>query len=73
MNGIVPALLPVMLLIALGFLLRRSGLVAEAAWAGLEKVAYYVFFPALLIYNLGGQSLQGVPWLPMLFVILATC
>lgn len=73
MNGIASALLPVMLLIALGFVLRRSGLVAEAAWAGLEKVAYYVFFPALLIYNLGGQSLQGVPWLPMLFVILITC
>ena len=73
MNAIAPALLPVMLLIALGLLLRKSGLVADVAWAGLEKVAYYVFFPALLINNLGGQSLGGVPWLPMLLVILGTC
>ncbi len=73
MNGIASALVPVMLLIALGLVLRKSGIVADVAWAGLEKVAYYVFFPALLVYNLGGQSLQGVPWLPMLLVILTTC
>ena len=62
-----------MLLIALGVALRKSGVVGDPAWAGLEKVAYYVFFPALLVYNLGGQSLEGVPWQPMLLVILATC
>ncbi len=73
MNGIASALLTVMLLIALGVALRKSGVVADVAWAGLEKVAYYVFFPALLVYNLGGQSLDGVPWQPMLLVILATC
>ncbi len=73
MNGIASALLPIMLLIALGLVLRKSGVVADVAWAGLEKVAYYVFFPALLVYNLGRQSLEGVPWQPMLLVILTTC
>lgn len=44
-------LLPDFILIALGFvLLRRAGWPLEF-WAGLEKLVYFVCFPALLFYS----------------------
>jgi predicted permease len=41
-------LIPDFALIALGFLLRRYGGFGEEFWRGLERLVYYVLFPALL-------------------------
>ena len=43
------ALLPVFLLIVTGFLLRRFLIEEDAHWVGLERLLYYVMFPALLV------------------------
>jgi hypothetical protein len=50
------ALLPVILVIALAFLIRRVGLVSDAHVAGVERVTYVVFFPTLLFSNLSTAS-----------------
>jgi malonate transporter len=50
------ALLPVILVIALAFLIRRVGLVTDAHVAGVERVTYVVFFPTLLFSNLSTAS-----------------
>ena len=71
MSPIVTALAPVLFLILLGFVLTRLRFVPEAAWGGIEKLTYFVLFPALLVHNLAGQRLDGVPWLDMLTVIAA--
>ena len=42
------SLLPVFLLIALGYGLRRRHVVPEDMWRGIEVLGYWVFFPALL-------------------------
>ena len=55
------ALLPVFLLIVLGFLLRRSLLKEDAHWIGLERLVYYVLFPALLVDTLSRVDLGAVP------------
>jgi malonate transporter len=55
------ALLPVFLLIVLGFVLRRSLLKEDAHWIGLERLVYYVLFPALLIDTLARVDLSAVP------------
>jgi len=73
MAFIVSALLPVLLLIALGYGVKRIGLISDDAWVGLERIAYYVLFPAMLVFNLADQPLAGVPWRNMLFVIAPTC
>lgn len=55
------ALLPVFLLIVLGFALRRKMFTAPEFWTGLERLVYYVLFPALLIDTLARAKLGSVP------------
>jgi malonate transporter and related proteins len=58
---VVAALLPVFLLIVLGFLLKRSLLRLETQWHGLERLTYYVLFPVLLVQTLVKADLATVP------------
>jgi TPR repeat protein len=47
-------ILPDFALILLGALLRSHGRFAEGFWSGLERLVYFVLFPALLFHaNLG--------------------
>src|ERR1700704_2947865 len=55
--ALIAALLPVFLLIVLGFVLMRL----ETQWHGLERLTYYVLFPALLIQTLVKADLSSVP------------
>ncbi len=47
------ALVPVVLLIALGHLFRRWSFPAAEFWPQAERFTYYVLFPAMLVYKLG--------------------
>jgi malonate transporter len=58
---VIAALLPVFLLIVLGFVLRWSLMRLETQWHGLERLTYYVLFPALLIETLVKADLGKVP------------
>jgi malonate transporter and related proteins len=58
---VITALLPVFLLIVLGFVLKRSLLPLETQWHGLERLTYYVLFPVLLIQTLVKADLSTVP------------
>ena len=53
MAVVIAALLPVFLLIALGFALKRSLLRLETQWHGLERLTYYVLFPMLSRWRYG--------------------
>jgi hypothetical protein len=55
------ALIPVFMLIVLGFALHRMLLKDAAVWRGLEQLVYYVLFPALLIDTLARANLSAVP------------
>ena len=46
------SLLPVFLLIGLGFVLKWRGLLPEEMWRGIEWLAYWIFFPPLLAETL---------------------
>lgn len=60
MNLIAEALLPLGLLVALGWLLRRFVLPDAAFWSNLERLLYYVLLPVLLFGALGDMpSLDG--------------
>jgi predicted permease len=58
---VIAALLPVFLLIVLGFVLKRSLMRLETQWHGLERLTYYVLFPMLLIQTLVKADLTKVP------------
>lgn len=72
MHVIATALAPILALILIGYGLRRFEVVPESAWAGMEKLTYFVLFPALLIRTLGNQSLGGTPWPQLLASSLMT-
>ena len=57
----IAALLPVFLLIVLGFVLKRSLIPQDTQWQGLERLTYYVLFPALLLQTLVKADLSKVP------------
>jgi predicted permease len=61
MLTVIAALLPVFLLIVMGFGLRRVLLKQDLQWIGLEQLVYYVLFPALLIESLSRADLTRVP------------
>lgn len=59
------ALLPIFLLIVLGFWMKRSDFVPEAFWAPAEKTTYFITFPALLVFSTANAPLEGVAWGPL--------
>lgn len=61
MPVVLAALLPVFLLIAMGFLLKRTLLKHESQWLGLEQIVYFILFPALLIQTTARADLNAVP------------
>lgn len=65
MSPIVAALLPVFVLIGVGYVLRRFGVPGDGFWAPAERLTYYVLFPALLVYNLSRAPLAGQPVAPL--------
>lgn len=54
------SVLPVFLLIFLGTALRRIGFPGDALWAPLERLVYFVLFPALMTGTLAGADLSGM-------------
>lgn len=52
------AVLPVLLLMVIGNLLRRSGFLNDAFWQQVEKLIFYVLFPALLIIKIASVDLS---------------
>src|SRR4051794_39032953 len=61
MIAVFAALVPVFLLMVSGFLLRRWLIAEDAHWVGMERLLYYVMFPALLIESLSRADLSKVP------------
>jgi predicted permease len=62
-DAAVTALVPILALIGLGHLLRRSGFVAEAFWRPAEKMTYFVLMPVLLVHSLSTRDFGSLPWL----------
>ena len=65
MTTIFLALLPVFIVILIGFGLRRYGVVGEAQWAGLDQICYFVLFPAIIFKEIAAADFSGVPVLQM--------
>jgi malonate transporter and related proteins len=59
---------PIFLLILLGAVLRRWFGLREEFWPQLDRVVYYVFFPALLFYSLTHSKVDFSSATPMLLV-----
>lgn len=62
MNSVVAALIPVFLLIVIGWAMRRFGVVEERHWPGFEAVTYKILFPAVVIETLARANLGSTPF-----------
>ncbi len=54
------ALLPVILVIASGYLVAQTGLISKDQWRGTERVAYLVLFPAVLFRTISTADFSQV-------------
>lgn len=61
MTTVLAALAPILALILLGYLLMRTGLVAADLWGGVEKLCYFVFFPALIFQAMAKADFAALP------------
>ena len=69
---ILAALVPVFALIALGHGLYRAGFPATGFWPQVERLTYFLLFPALLVEKLATASVDGARILPVASAVAAT-
>jgi len=69
MIAAIESLLPIFLLIGLGFVLRWRNVVGEDMWRGVELLGYWVFFPALLSETLIEADLASLPLAEITFTM----
>ncbi len=60
MDHIVSALIPIFLLILLGYLFKRIKFPSNDFWTSADKLTYYVLMPSLLVYKLSTANLDGL-------------
>ncbi len=65
-------LIPLFLIILLGYLLNHFKFFDESFWPSLEKMTYFVFFPALLINKLSTAPLSDAHIVPTALVLSGT-
>lgn len=71
MIAVFNALLPVVAIILLGMLLRRTTLFSDESWLGMENLCYFVLFPALLVKTLATARIASGELL--LYSAMALC
>lgn len=59
LQTVLGALVPIFTLILLGLGLRRWGMPGDAFWPQLERLVYFVLFPALLVEKLATAEVSG--------------
>ncbi len=72
MTAVFGALLPTFLIIGLAALLHRAKFLPEAAWDGMERATYFVFFPVFLFYTLADARFAGFHVWPLAFALLSS-
>jgi malonate transporter len=61
MTQIFLALLPVFIVIMIGAVLRRTKLIGEAHWPGVDQICYFVLFPAIIFKEIAAADFSSVP------------
>ncbi|MFH7765111.1 AEC family transporter [Acinetobacter sp. BSP-28] len=68
--NIVMALFPLIILIAMGYLLKQTRFVTDDFWGNSEKLNYFILFPSLLFLNLSNVELDLATVSSMLGILI---
>lgn len=63
------AVLPVFIIVALGYGLKRYRFLGPRGWGAVTKLAYYIFFPAFLIPAIWGADFRGLDAAPLALAV----
>lgn len=72
MGAVLLALLPVVLLIALGIALKQRKFLADAFWPQAERLGYFVLLPALFFHGLATATLDQLPVWELVATLIAS-
>ena len=70
MNAILDALLPILLIIAAGHGVARLGILTAEQWRGVERIAYFLLFPAMIISTVAKTDFKTLPAVNMGIVLV---
>lgn len=59
------AIAPVLLFIAIGIMLKRINFLPDAGWQAVERLTYYILFPALLVHSIASIKYDAIIFMPM--------
>ena len=62
MSTVLFALLPIALILGLGKLVASRDILSAEGWIGLERITYFVLFPALIVSKLAVADFSDVDW-----------
>ncbi|WP_063311819.1 AEC family transporter [Pseudovibrio sp. Ad26] len=66
------AIISVLLLTATGWFLRHRNLIPRERWSGMEDLAYWVLFPAIILINVGTSDFSAMPVMEITLSVLGT-
>lgn len=72
MISVLEALFPIFALIGFGAVLKRREWVPESFWDSVERLVYYLLFPALLIHRMAGTDMAGLDVWPIFGAVCGT-
>lgn len=70
LSGIANPLAQIFLLIVMGYVMRRKDIPGAAFWPSMERVTYFILFPALLIHSIANTDISGLNPAPILLTAL---
>lgn len=70
MTTIFLALLPVFIVILVGFALRRFKIIRDEQWLALDQVCYFVLFPCIIFKEIAAADFTSVPVLQMAIAMM---
>ncbi|WP_253308514.1 MULTISPECIES: AEC family transporter [unclassified Rickettsia] len=74
MNDIFSSTLPIFLITILGSIIKTKWLTSEEFWRGIEKLSYFVLFPAMLFNYVSTADLSVSSIIKLVFaLIISTC
>ncbi|MCF8462495.1 MAG: AEC family transporter [Rickettsiaceae bacterium] len=72
MFDIFDAVLPIFLIIALGTFFKKNWLKSEEFWRGLERLSYFVLFPAALFNSISSANFIFIEQAKLILALVAT-